>query len=231
MGRTGRAAALRLPYEGSTNPEDMWKMAGGPGGRAAGVRRTFAQPIYHEGMSALILIVEDEPQLAEVLEAYVRQEDYRTERAADGQTALTIYRAAHPDLILLDIMLPGRNGLEVLKTVRADGSTPVILVTARAEERGGNRPDRRPGARGGRLRGQALPSPRGDGADQGRLAACGGTGRRRAAAADRAAGGGPPRGLRPCERAGAWATPASAPSLPRMEDRWMLERCPWEAPA
>ncbi|MEF2279735.1 response regulator transcription factor [Deinococcus sp. YIM 134068] len=85
-------------------------------------------------MSALILIVEDEPQLAEVLEAYARQEGYRTERAGDGHTALTAYRAASPDLILLDIMLPGRSGLDVLKTVRADGSTPVILVTARAEE-------------------------------------------------------------------------------------------------
>ncbi|WP_216321542.1 response regulator transcription factor [Deinococcus aestuarii] len=85
-------------------------------------------------MSALILIVEDEPQLAEVLEAYARQEGYRTERAADGNAALTVYRAASPDLILLDIMLPGRSGLDVLKTVRADGSTPVILVTARAEE-------------------------------------------------------------------------------------------------
>ncbi|EYB67362.1 two component transcriptional regulator [Deinococcus phoenicis] len=85
-------------------------------------------------MSALILIVEDEPQLAEVLEAYARQEGYRTERAGDGIAALTAYRAAHPDLILLDVMLPGRSGLDVLKTVRADGPTPVILVTARAEE-------------------------------------------------------------------------------------------------
>lgn len=85
-------------------------------------------------MSALILIVEDEPQLAEVLEAYARQEGYRTERAADGHTALTVYRAARPDLILLDIMLPGRSGLDVLRSVRTESSTPVILVTARAEE-------------------------------------------------------------------------------------------------
>ncbi|GGM00867.1 response regulator transcription factor [Deinococcus aerophilus] len=85
-------------------------------------------------MSALILIVEDEPQLAEVLEAYARQEGYRTERAADGLSALSAFRAASPDLILLDVMLPGKNGLDVLKAVREGGSTPVILVTARAEE-------------------------------------------------------------------------------------------------
>lgn len=85
-------------------------------------------------MSALILIVEDEPQLAEVLEAYARQEGYRTERAADGHAALAVYRAARPDLILLDIMLPGRSGLDVLRSVRTESTTPVILVTARAEE-------------------------------------------------------------------------------------------------
>ncbi len=85
-------------------------------------------------MSPLILIVEDEAQLAEVLEAYAQQEGYRTERAADGHTALTVYRAASPDLILLDVMLPGKSGLDVLKAVRADGNTPVIMVTARAEE-------------------------------------------------------------------------------------------------
>ncbi|QLG10050.1 response regulator transcription factor [Deinococcus sp. D7000] len=85
-------------------------------------------------MSALLLIVEDEPQLAEVLEAYARQEGYRTERAGDGFAALSAFRAVSPDLILLDVMLPGKSGLDVLKTVRADGGTPVILVTARAEE-------------------------------------------------------------------------------------------------
>lgn len=92
------------------------------------------QAPYHTSMSALILIVEDEPQLAEVLEAYAKQEGYRTERAGDGITALSAFRAAQPDLILLDVMLPGKSGLDVLKTIRADGHTPVIMVTARAEE-------------------------------------------------------------------------------------------------
>ena len=98
------------------------------------LRPTFTQLTSHTVMSALILIVEDEPQLAEVLEAYARQEGYRTERAADGNAALHAFRALNPDLILLDIMLPGRSGLDVLRTVRGDGATPVILVTARAEE-------------------------------------------------------------------------------------------------
>jgi len=85
-------------------------------------------------MSALVLVVEDEPQIAAVLEAYLKQEGYRVEQAADGKAALTLFRAAKPDLILLDLMLPGLSGMDVLRAVRADGSTPVILVTARAEE-------------------------------------------------------------------------------------------------
>ncbi|WP_407540983.1 response regulator transcription factor [Deinococcus radiomollis] len=85
-------------------------------------------------MSALVLVVEDEPQIAAVLEAYLKQEGHRVEKAADGKAALSLYRAAKPDLLLLDLMLPGLSGMEVLRAVRADGSTPVILVTARAEE-------------------------------------------------------------------------------------------------
>ena len=85
-------------------------------------------------MSALVLVVEDEPQIAAILEAYLKQEGHRVEKAADGRAALTLYRAAKPDLVLLDLMLPGLSGMEVLRAVRADGQTPVILVTARAEE-------------------------------------------------------------------------------------------------
>ena len=98
------------------------------------MHRTLASGAYHSFMSALILIVEDEPHLADVLEAYAKQEGFRSERAADGHTALSLFRAARPDLVLLDIMLPGRSGLDVLRSIRSDSATPVILVTARAEE-------------------------------------------------------------------------------------------------
>ena len=82
----------------------------------------------------LVLVVEDEPQIAEILEGYLRSSGYRTERAGDGERALSLFRRAHPDLILLDVMLPGLDGLEVLKTVRAESTTPVIMLTARTEE-------------------------------------------------------------------------------------------------
>lgn len=82
----------------------------------------------------LVLVVEDEPQIAEILEGYLRSSGYRTERAGNGQTALNLFRAAHPDLILLDVMLPELGGLEVLKTVRQESTVPVIMLTARTEE-------------------------------------------------------------------------------------------------
>ncbi len=82
----------------------------------------------------LVLVVEDEPQIAEILEGYLRSSGYRTERAGDGERALSLFRSAHPDLILLDVMLPRLDGLEVLKAVRAESTTPVIMLTARTEE-------------------------------------------------------------------------------------------------
>ncbi len=84
--------------------------------------------------SPLILVVEDESQIAEIIEGYLRQENYRTERAKDGEQALIIFRSVRPDLIILDLMLPKMNGLEVLRNVRQESNTPVICVTAKTEE-------------------------------------------------------------------------------------------------
>ena len=81
-----------------------------------------------------VLIVEDELSLAQTIELYLRKEGYKTERAADGESALTLWRAFRPDLIILDIGLPKIDGLEVLKRIRAESNVPVIMLTARAEE-------------------------------------------------------------------------------------------------
>ncbi len=85
-------------------------------------------------MSGTILIVEDETRLADVLEEYVRREGFKTERARTGTRALELWRAANPDLILLDLMLPELDGLEVARRVRAESSTPIIMLTARDDE-------------------------------------------------------------------------------------------------
>jgi two-component system response regulator BaeR/two-component system response regulator AdeR len=81
-----------------------------------------------------ILIVEDEPRIAEVLERYLRADGFRVERAGDGHRALELWRAANPDLILLDLMLPGLDGLEVARQVRRTSSVPIVMVTAKVEE-------------------------------------------------------------------------------------------------
>ena len=86
-----------------------------------------------EGM-ALVLVVEDELDIAKVLEGYLQRAGYRTERAKDGRAALTLFRASCPDLVLLDIMLPELDGVEVLKAIRAESATPVIMLSARTEE-------------------------------------------------------------------------------------------------
>lgn len=85
-------------------------------------------------MSGTILVVEDEGRLAEILEEYLRREGFRTERARDGLRALELWRAARPDLILLDIMLPGLDGREVARRVRAESSVPIIMLTALDDE-------------------------------------------------------------------------------------------------
>jgi DNA-binding response OmpR family regulator len=85
-------------------------------------------------MSGTILVVEDETRLAEILEDYLKREGFRTERAKDGQRGLELWRAARPDLILLDVMMPVLDGFEVARRVRAESSVPIIMLTARADE-------------------------------------------------------------------------------------------------
>ena len=81
-----------------------------------------------------ILIVEDEARLAQILEDYLRREGFQTERAATGTRALELWRAARPALMLLDLMLPELDGLEVARRVRAESELPIIMLTARDEE-------------------------------------------------------------------------------------------------
>lgn len=81
-----------------------------------------------------ILIVDDEPQIVELLDSYLSKEGYAVATAADGEAALTAAEHENPDLILLDLMLPKINGYEVCKQLRAKTNTPIIMLTARDEE-------------------------------------------------------------------------------------------------
>ena len=87
-----------------------------------------------QGRGQLVLVVEDEATLAETIELYLRHEGFHTERAADGERALELFRAARPDLVLLDLGLPKVDGMEVLRRIRATSDVPVVILTARTEE-------------------------------------------------------------------------------------------------
>ena len=82
-----------------------------------------------------VLIVEDEKNIVDILRFNLQRAGYETREAYDGADGLDKARAEHPDLILLDLMLPKRNGFEVCRTLRQEGNrVPVIILTAREEE-------------------------------------------------------------------------------------------------
>ncbi len=85
-------------------------------------------------MSEKILVVEDEPTLVDTLEYNLSHRDYAVFTAMDGQKALQVARREHPDLIILDLMLPGIDGIEVCRVLRQEMNVPILMLTARDEE-------------------------------------------------------------------------------------------------
>ncbi len=85
-------------------------------------------------MPAKVLIIDDEPSVLNLVSAYLRPEGFEVYTAADGPSGLRAARVYKPDLIVLDLMLPGMDGLEVLNRLRRDSNVYVILLTARTEE-------------------------------------------------------------------------------------------------
>ncbi|MFI8946702.1 response regulator transcription factor [Streptomyces sp. NPDC053750] len=83
---------------------------------------------------ARILVVDDDPTVAEVVAGYLERAGHVVDRADDGPTALTRAGAHWPDLVVLDLMLPGIDGLEVCRRIRGTGPVPVIMLTARGDE-------------------------------------------------------------------------------------------------
>ena len=84
-------------------------------------------------MSYCVLVVEDDVHIRELLKLYLEKEGYAVRTAADGRQGLEQFRREQPDLILLDVMMPGMNGWEVCKAVRAESQVPVIMLTAKSE--------------------------------------------------------------------------------------------------
>jgi two-component system alkaline phosphatase synthesis response regulator PhoP len=85
-------------------------------------------------MPQTILVVDDEPHIVKVLRGYLEQAGFRVVSASDGQMALTQYKHEKPDLVLLDLNLPGIDGIDVARRLRTHSNIPLIMVTARVEE-------------------------------------------------------------------------------------------------
>ncbi len=85
-------------------------------------------------MAEKILVVDDEISLQETLTYKLQKEGYQVEIAGDGLTALELARTTNPDLVILDVMLPGMDGFEVCRTLRQETNTPVLMLTARDDE-------------------------------------------------------------------------------------------------
>jgi two-component system response regulator MtrA len=80
-----------------------------------------------------VLVVDDDPALAEMLGIVLRTEGFEPSFVADGDRALSAFRATKPDLVLLDLMLPGTDGIDVCRQIRAESGTPIVMLTARGD--------------------------------------------------------------------------------------------------
>ena len=84
-------------------------------------------------MATSVLVVEDERNIAELLQLYLEKEGYAVTIANDGGQGLEKFRAIQPDLVLLDVMMPVMDGWQLCRTIRAESKTPVIMLTAKSE--------------------------------------------------------------------------------------------------
>ncbi len=85
-------------------------------------------------MNELILVVDDEPKIVKLAQDYLEQAGFRVRSAADGTTAIAMTRHERPDLVVLDLNLPGMDGIDVCRALRRDSDVPIIMLTARDSE-------------------------------------------------------------------------------------------------
>lgn len=85
-------------------------------------------------MTKKIFVVDDEPQILKVLKAYLEKAGYQVVTASEGNQALPIFQREKPDFLILDLNLPGMDGLDICKAVRRDSDIPILMLTARVEE-------------------------------------------------------------------------------------------------
>ena len=81
-----------------------------------------------------VLVVDDEPQILQLVRDYLEHGGFTVVTAAEGSTALRVAATQHPDLVILDLALPGIDGLDVTRSLRRNGTVPIIMLTARTDE-------------------------------------------------------------------------------------------------
>ena len=84
-------------------------------------------------MTSRVLVVDDDTALAEMLGIVLRAEGFEPVFCTDGDLALAVFRDSKPDIVLLDVMLPGRDGVEVCRSIRAESGVPIVMLTARTD--------------------------------------------------------------------------------------------------
>lgn len=94
---------------------------------------TVTQPGLPMPQRGRVLVVDDDAALSEMLGIVLRGEGFEPVFCADGAQALTAVRDSKPDLVLLDIMLPGRDGIDVCRAIRAESGTPIVMLTAKSD--------------------------------------------------------------------------------------------------
>lgn len=85
-------------------------------------------------MGSSVLLVEDDPHTVEVVRLYLQRDGHSVLTAQDGLSGLRLFREGRPDLVVLDLMLPGMDGLQVCRTIRQESDVPIVMLTARVEE-------------------------------------------------------------------------------------------------
>jgi two-component system alkaline phosphatase synthesis response regulator PhoP len=85
-------------------------------------------------MAKKILVVDDEPQIVKVLKAYLEKAGFQVVTASNGKVVLSIFQQEKPDFLILDLNLPGMDGLDICKAIRRDSNIPILMLTARVEE-------------------------------------------------------------------------------------------------
>jgi DNA-binding response OmpR family regulator len=81
-----------------------------------------------------VLVIDDEPEIVKLVQAYLEKAGFTVVSATDGQEALAVFRHEHPNLVILDLNLPGMDGLDVCRALRRSSDVPIIMLTARIEE-------------------------------------------------------------------------------------------------